>query len=536
MQAVHAQKVWHRDLKPANVLVLPEGHAWQVKVIDFGLALRRQTIETSMAGHTPAQSILGTSVAGTLLYAPPEQMGQRPDVPVGPYSDVYAFGKTCCYALFQTTEPKKRHWDKVSAELADLLDRCTDQDVRHRIQNFDGVLQALAALEAKRAVAEQAQREEERRQEEARKRLAEEEAERQRQELQHLQQQGEAKLESFVFQVFQRTGGHPAAEDTAAANRISKEHRLPSERAQATVNKARARWQAECERQRQEAEQRRQAEEQRRAAEEERARQRHEEQRRLEEQKRERQRRETEQRRQEHRQPQPGDFTNTLGMKFVWIPPGTFLMGSPSGEQGRFSDETQHRVTLTKGFYLGVYAVTQTEWQAVMGTNRSHFKGDKRPVERVSWDHCQEFCRKLSEREGKTYRLPTEAEWEYACRAGTTKAYYFGDDPAKLPDYAWFDGNSGDETHPVGQKKPNAWGLYDMHGNVWEWCQDWYGGYPTSDQVDPQGPSEGSDRVYRGGSWRHDPRRCRSADRHRFEPGHRYHNLGCRLALVPSGT
>jgi formylglycine-generating enzyme required for sulfatase activity len=232
----------------------------------------------------------------------------------------------------------------------------------------------------------------------------------------------------------------------------------------------------------------------------------------------------------------PAQYTNSLGMKFAWIPPGSFLMGSPPGEEGHNDYEVQHRVRLTSGFWLGIYPVTQKEWQTVMESNPSHFKGNDRPVEQVSWQDCQEFCRKLSAREGKTYRLPSEAEWEYACRAGTTTAYYFGDDPAMLDDYAWYSENSGSQTRPVGQKKANAWGLYDMHGNVWEWCQDWYGKYPRSEQSDPQGPSGGSSRVFRGGCWHLVPQLCRSAGRSGVEPEYRRYSLGCRLALVPAGV
>jgi len=229
------------------------------------------------------------------------------------------------------------------------------------------------------------------------------------------------------------------------------------------------------------------------------------------------------------------EYVNSLGMKFAWIPPGNFLMGSPVGEKGRDDDEVQHRVTLTKGFWLGVYPVNQAELQAVMKNNPSHFKGDNRPVEQVSWQDCQAFCAALSKREGKTYRLPTESEWEYACRAGATTAYCFGDDPAQLGEYAWYVENSDSVTYPVGRKKPNAWGLYDMHGNVWQWCQDWYGDYPRSDQVDPLGPAQGSHRVIRGGSWRYYGRDCRSADRIWFVPVIRLNYLGFRLALVPPG-
>jgi formylglycine-generating enzyme required for sulfatase activity len=181
-------------------------------------------------------------------------------------------------------------------------------------------------------------------------------------------------------------------------------------------------------------------------------------------------------------------------------------MGSPDSDKGRqVSDEKpQHRVRITKPFYLGKYLVTQEQWEAVMGNNPSHFKGPKNPVEQVSWDDCQQFLRQ-AQREvgvrGGKFQLPTEAQWEYACRAGSTTRYCFGDDESGLGEYAWYDKNSGNKTHPVGEKKPNAWGLYDMHGNVWEWCQDWYDGgyYANSPTDDPTGP--GSNRVLRGGSW-----------------------------------
>lgn len=156
-------------------------------------------------------------------------------------------------------------------------------------------------------------------------------------------------------------------------------------------------------------------------------------------------------------------------------------------------------------------------------------------METVSWDDCQKFCRKLSEREGRAYRLPTEAEWEFACRAETTTAYCYRDNAAKkLRYYAWYHHHADWRTHPVGVKKPNAWTLYDMHGNVWEWCQDWYGAYPTSPQTDPQGPSEGSSRVVRGGSWSRESWDCRSATRWGYQPESRHKMLGLRLVMVPS--
>ena len=221
---------------------------------------------------------------------------------------------------------------------------------------------------------------------------------------------------------------------------------------------------------------------------------------------------------------------NSIGMAFKPLPGGTFTVGDANG----FDDETPHQVTLTKAFEFGVYAVTQEQYEQVMGTNPSKFKGSQNPVEKVSWDDAVEFCRKLSElpaekKAGYVYRLPTEAEWEYACRAGTTTAYSFGDSDSQLGDYAWYGANSGKRTHPVGQKKPNAWGLYDMYGNVWEWYQDWYGGYPVSSVTDPAGASSGSDRVIRGGSWSYDSDGCRSAVRGSLTPDHRLLHLGFRV-------
>lgn len=219
-------------------------------------------------------------------------------------------------------------------------------------------------------------------------------------------------------------------------------------------------------------------------------------------------------------------FTVDLGggvtMEFILIRPGSFTMGS---------NKATHKVTLTKPFYLGKYEVTQEQWEKVMGNNPSHFKGAKNPVERVSWTDCQSFVAKLQEKvPGQTFRLPTEAEWEYACRAGATGDYCYGDDRGTLAEYAWYDGNANNTTHPVGEKKPNAWGLYDMHGNVWEWCADWYGDYTTTAVVDPQGASSGSYRVYRGGNWSHNAYYCRVADRSYNDPGYDYFIIGFRLA------
>ena len=235
---------------------------------------------------------------------------------------------------------------------------------------------------------------------------------------------------------------------------------------------------------------------------------------------------------------------NSVGMVLVPIPAGEFLMGSPETERGRRGTELQHQVTLTKPFLLGVHEVTQGQWQAVMGTTpwkgEEYVKeGDDYPATYVSWHDAVEFSRKLSEKEGLEYRLPTDAEWEYACRAGTTTAYSFGDDDSELGEYAWYMENSevaGQKyAHTVGQKKPNPWGLYDMHGNVWEWCSDWHGDYSSGSVTDPAGPSSGATRVECGGSWHRGAGNCRSASHGRGLPSFRYDNLGFRVALSPSG-
>ena len=228
---------------------------------------------------------------------------------------------------------------------------------------------------------------------------------------------------------------------------------------------------------------------------------------------------------------------------FRWIAPGRFLMGSPLDEPERYADEVQHEVTLRHGFWLADTACTQAFWQAVAGSNPSSFGDDPRnPVEQVSWDDVQAFIVELERRlPGLPVRLPTEAEWEYACRAGTTTPSSFGENIS--PELVNYDGNypyAGAEkglyrekTVPVASLPANPWGLYEMHGNVWEWCADWYGDYRTEAQVDPQGPQTGDDRVLRGGSWSNFGRYVRSARRRRYGPGERFDRSGFRLALVP---
>jgi formylglycine-generating enzyme required for sulfatase activity len=255
------------------------------------------------------------------------------------------------------------------------------------------------------------------------------------------------------------------------------------------------------------------------------------------------------------------EFTNKVGMKFVWIEPGSFLMGSPDGktptgvaaEEKRNDDETPHKVTLTKGYYLAATLVTQEQWEKVMGkdANHSHFKGEdddekkKLPLDNVSWDDCQEFCKKLSALDGRRYTLPTEAEWEYACRAGTTTPFWFG--KTISADQANYDSNfaygkDGKQTEklrkeptPVKQFPANPWKLHDMHGNLSQWCEDWYNPYPDKDVTDPVSLTKGEEnaRILRGGSWFDYPQRCRAAYRRRVDPALPRDNCGCRVVCRP---
>jgi formylglycine-generating enzyme required for sulfatase activity len=255
---------------------------------------------------------------------------------------------------------------------------------------------------------------------------------------------------------------------------------------------------------------------------------------------------------QEEKAALPKEITNSMGMKFVLIPAGRFTMGSPASEKGSDEDETLHKVEISKPYYLAIMEVTQGQYATVMGqkgeivverdpkTNRVirkrelDIRSSPLPVVDVSWEEAVEFCKRLSllpeeKKAGRSYRLPTEAEWEYACRAGTSTAYSFGDNADALGQYASIRDNA---PQPVGTKKANPWGLYDMHGNVCEWCSDWYGDYPEGLAVDPSGASAGEDRVFRGGSWGLTARDCRSANRDGPAPGLRFNNVGFRLVSV----
>ena len=234
------------------------------------------------------------------------------------------------------------------------------------------------------------------------------------------------------------------------------------------------------------------------------------------------------------------DLGNGVKLEMILVPRGEFMMGSPDSDDNAEGDEKpQHQVRINKPFYLGKYKVTQEQWEAVMDYNPSHFKGPKNPMEEVDWDDCQQFLEKLNTKigtRGSKFVLPTEAQWEYACRAGSTTRYFFGDEKSALGEYAWYDANSKTRTHPVGEKRPNAWGLYDMHGNVWEWCQDFYDSdyYLNCPADDPSAPTAASGHVIRGGEWGLNARGCRSAIRSRS--GVRNSGLGLRVSLVPTDS
>lgn len=225
----------------------------------------------------------------------------------------------------------------------------------------------------------------------------------------------------------------------------------------------------------------------------------------------------------------PIEIENSVEMRFRLIPAGTFAMGSPESERGRWEGESQHVVPVSTPFYLGTFEVTQRQWGLVMPVNPSRYQEPDRPVEEVSWYDCQRFMLALCEREdvpAGTYRLPTEAEWEYACRGGTTTAYHFGASSKRLGAFADYAGNNDRETNVVGRRRPNAYGLFDMHGNVWEWCQDLFKAYPGGPPIDP---AHKEWRMLRGGNWHQDASTCRSANRCRLPPLSKGNILGFRV-------
>jgi len=225
-------------------------------------------------------------------------------------------------------------------------------------------------------------------------------------------------------------------------------------------------------------------------------------------------------------------------LELVWIPAGDFQMGSPFEEDGRFIAEgRRHRVTLTRGWWMGKYPVTQEQWERVMGANPSHVKAPHLPVDQVNWGDSQTFVRALGRILGPdhlTVALPTEAQWEYACRAGRQTRFWSGESEADLAAAAWYARNSGDQPHEVGLKSANPWGLCDVHGNVWQWCQDWLGPYAPAAVTDPSGPDTGTERVLRGGSWSSEADVCRAAYRFSYPPSYRLMTVGLRVVATES--
>jgi formylglycine-generating enzyme required for sulfatase activity len=527
-EAVHAahtrpQPIYHRDLKPSNIMVLRNADGtWAVKVIDFGLAVRAAVARAGVSVVPANRSTKDRSVTGTLKYAPPEQTGELPGVPVGPYSDVYAFGKTCLDVLFGHTQPDDDEWGELEEPYRSGLKKLLGQCVRPalagkfpRLGGFEPVLKALADLDP----AESA----------ARERLAREAAERLAERMVAgevaAKQRAEAEAKRAADERARAERVRLAAEAAERANR-EREAAAQKAREQAERQLAEQREREEAERQqamRFAAEAAERANREREAA--QKAREQAERQRRAEDEARRKAEEEAKAKDQLHpgRARSAGDkvtikLPGNVRILFAWCPPGSFQMG----ETEQHNREPVRTVTLSKGFFMGVYPVTQAQWKAVMGTDPSHFKGPNRPVEQVSWDDAQEFCKKLK---GKvTLRLPTEAEWEYACRAGTSTVYWSGNDEAALERAGWYCGNSGDQTQSVGQLAANKWGLHDFHGNVWEWCEDWYAPYRAEDRIDPcQSNNDYSDhRVLRGGSWYNSPDNCRAANRYNYAPVPRY--------------
>lgn len=431
MQAAHGADVLHRDLKPDNLLIHRNGHGFEFKIIDFGLALPVPQLQQSLQ-HGGTASLIGSTAVGTLKYAPPEQRGERPDIRPGPYSDIYSFGKLSCFALFGTTEPRRRHWrDLDDEELADLLEDCLEEEADDRPQSFDEITERL-----------------------------------------------------------QTTAEPVPSPPTRKTTQPNQSPPAPPTLIRSTTPP---------------------------------------------------------------RERQAGEICNNNGLKMnlVWCPPGSFTMGSPKTEKGRNDDEDQVHVTLTRGFWLGQTVVTQGQWKTVMHTAPWKGKycvkeGSGHPATYVSWKDAIAFCQKLTTQERQAgrlpwdgeYTLPTEAQWEHACRGGTTTAYSFGDDDSKLGGYAWFDKNTWEANekyaHAVGTKKPNPWGLSDIHGNVWEWCRDGYADRLPGGR-DPEVTAKDSLRVRRGGCWYPTTRYCRSAYRFWGTSTGRNDCLGFRVAQVLPG-
>jgi len=561
LHAAHTadEPVIHRDLKPANVMLMKVGEKWVVKVIDYGLAVR-SVIRVAGVNVPPAhRSTRDKAVAGTVKYAAPEQMQEKP-YPVGPHSDVYAFGKTALESLLGTVNPTQKHWKQLG-ELADLLARCVDEEFDAKNSDegrFHGFGPVLAVLSGERRdgsspVQAPAPVEEvlELIPEPAAKPPVAKRVEPTtpaitadpvtefaawRAQVAEVAAQAERAADVFDYgravtlyagvpakrrdegQLTQWTakrdrlaavwgeveGGWKEMSDEELATRLEEVVSLHPDHPKAKA------WLAQFGT----AADRRKAKLARLKAGD------------------------------RHEITLPGG----VPMALAYIPPGKFLMGSPASEKDRQDNETQHPVTLTNGFYMGVHPVTQAQYQAVMGTNPSNWKGNALPVEQVSWEDAVAFCGAVKQKTGAELRLPTEAEWEYAARGGTTTPFYWGSElngtqancngnypygtTTKVP--------SLEKTTVVGTyaaKYPHPWGLTDVIGNVWEWCSDWYdaGFYAKPEATTPDPECKDSIQTYRvlrGGSWYNGAWYCRAAYRNYVAPADRHYDVGFRVCVA----
>jgi formylglycine-generating enzyme required for sulfatase activity/serine/threonine protein kinase len=622
LHAAHGKNVLHRDVKPANLLVRPERSVWRVKVIDFGLALRQKVAQTTMHASTATRgkTLLRDSIAGTVDYAAPEQMGRRPEA-VGPYSDVYGFAKTCCYALFRTPQPLLSHWQSVPLPLAQLLERCLADDPAKRPQGFAEVLAALDALNAAQPAESQPSRPATGRADhldnEPTPILSQRGGARHkhRKSRLHLLLAGGAVValvcavalaavvlrpgtrvgtlvveidqpgaevyvdgkrhatsatgdsvpiqievlegirqlrvvkggfETYTRQLTIAPGGKETLRVTLEPSQVAARAGKPLITGSGSRSEGESRHVTPAKGSEKASAQGNSAPRTVTAPE------------------------------------QLQEIGNTIGMRLVRIPAGKFMMGSPEGDKDALPHEKpRHEVKITRPFYLGKYEVTRGQFRELVAASAyateaergagawgwnaqtSKFElrkdynwksdgfeqTDEHPVVAVSWNDAMEFCRWLSKKEKKHYDLPTEAEWEYACRARTTTRYHNGDDVervvevANVPDrtarkrYPSWNGIDAEDgyvfTAPVGQFKPNGFGLHDMHGNVWEWCKDWYDNsyYQLGNNTDPQGPPNGGSRVLRGGSYWDHPANCRAAFRIGVPPGVGLNHAGFRICL-----